>query len=184
MGYITIQDYLSFAWLTSLDTATSTRVSILIDVSQETLNRLIWDFTYSQKSEDIKICDIYDWKVQFSNFNIISIDEINWLSFTGVLNTDYQIQPPKNSQVQFKNISHYIAWLAYPYFNIKYTSWYTDIPDEIKYLQYLLVSWEINKESWKEVKSYSLWPRSVTFTDDTSASTANQIIANYSLPRI
>jgi len=185
MGYIDISDYLWFAWLTSLDSATSTRVSLLIDTTQDMLEDLVWDLTYWQKSEDIRVCDISKmWWVQFSNIEIASIDEINGTSFTGVANVEFQIQPPHNSYVEFRYISTYLSWLLFPYFNVKYTSWFVTIPEEIKYLQYLMVVWELNKEWWKEVKSYSLWPRSVTFSDTTSWDTALQIINKYYIPYI
>jgi len=184
MAYISITDYLSFAWLTTLDSATSTRVSMLIDSTQVILDNLIWDLSYWQKSEDIRICDMYNWKIQFSNLGIVSIDEINWLSYTGILNTDYQIQLPHNSCVQFKNISDYLWWLLFSYFNVKYTSWYSTIPDDIKYLQYLMVEWELEKQWGKEVKSYNLWPRSVTFSDDENYNSAQKIISNYYIPYI
>lgn len=181
MVYIDISDYLQYAWLTTLDSATSTKVSLLIDITKEMLDDIVWDLTYWQKSEDIRVCDITQtWCIGFSNLNIASIDEINWQSFTGVLNTDYQIQPPHNTFVQFRNIWTYLSWLMFSYFNVKYTSWYSTIPGDIKYLQYLMVEWELNKEWWKEVKSYSLWPRSVTFADETSENTAKKIIGNYS----
>lgn len=176
---------MQFAWLTTLDSATSTKVSMLIDVQQSMLDELIWDLSYSQKSEDVRICDINgNGVIQFSNLNIVSIDEINWQSYTWVLNTDYSIQYPKNSCVQFRNIGSYLSWLMFPYFNVKYTSWYSTIPKEIQYLQYLLVENELNKSWWKEVKSYSLWPRSVTFADETNANTAQTILNNYYIPYV
>lgn len=185
MSYITISDYLSFAWLTTLDSATSTRVSSLIDVTKEILDDVIGDLTYWLKTEDIRVCDITEeWVIQFSNLYIESINEVNGLSYTWVLNTDYQIQPPKDSCVCFLNISTYLSSLRFAYFPIDYISWCSTIPEDIKYLQYLMVEWELNKSWWKEVKSYSLWPRSVTFADDEKANSAQKIINNYYIPYV
>lgn len=175
---------MSYAWLTTLDSATSNKVALLIDSTQDTLDSIIGDLSYSQKSEDIRICDIYNNTVQLTNLNVESIDEINGQSYTGVLGVDYQIQPPKNSRVLFKTFAQYLSWLQFNYFTIKYTSGYQTIPDDIKYLQYLLVNGELNKEWNKEVKSYSLWPRSVTFADTDSFNMASKTISKYSIPYV
>ena len=47
-----------------------------------------------------------------------------------------------------------------------------------------MVEWELNKQWGKEVKSYSLWPRSVTFSDDENYNSAQKIINNYYIPYI
>ena len=58
MGYITNAEYMQFAWVTSLDAQTSTQVSLLIDSTKDILDWLIWDLSYWNKQEDIKVCEV------------------------------------------------------------------------------------------------------------------------------
>ena len=184
MGYINNTEYMQFAWVTSLDAQTSTQVSLLIDSTKDILDWLIWDLSYWNKQEDIKICEV-DYKfgysvIQLSNLEVASITEINWKAYTGVLDTDYRIQDHKNSKLYIKNLVEYTSWLDFPYFTIKYVSGYQTIPNDIKYMQYLMVSWELAKTQWQEIKSYSLWPRSITFKDIKDFDTVKSTIFNYS----
>ena len=186
MSYITVNEYMQYAGITSLDTTTSSRVSILLDSTKAEMDNLIWDLTLNQKTEQIRYCDVvcnrwyYDTIVCW-NIEIKSLDEINNTSYTWVLNIDYQIIKPLKSRIVIKDLVIYINGLVFDYFDITYTSWYSVIPNDIKYLQYLLVSGELAKQSGKEIKSYTLWPRQFTFSDTNSLDTAKKTISNYSL---
>ena len=162
MGYITVDDFIDFSWATSLDSETSTRVTMLIDSTTEIINSMVWDLSHWVKSEDIRFCDIennccnlYD-TIQLENINVESIVEINWLSYAWTINTDYQVISPKKSRIVIKDLSTYTSWLTWNYFNIKYVSWYSIIPNDIKLLQYNMVASQLAEENWQEVKSYTL----------------------------
>lgn len=186
MSYISIQEYMDFAGITTLDAITSTKISAILDSTKSIIDNVIGDVSLSQKTQQIKYCDIarmywfYD-TIACQNIEIQSLDEINWKSYTWVLNTDYQITPPLKSRIVIRNIASYINGLIFDWFEIKYTSGFSTIPNDIKYLQYLMASWEIAKQNWQEVKSYTLWPRKVEFKDEVALNKSMAIISNYSL---
>ena len=189
MSYLTISEYMEFAWLTTLDTVTSNKVAILMDSVKSVLDNTIWDLSLNQKEEQINYCDIREdvsWcaLIECNNVEIKSLDEINWTSYTWVLNNDYQIVKPKKSRLIVWDLSTYLNGLNFRYFNIKYTSWYSVIPNDVKYLQYLLTAWEMAKQWWQEVKSYTLWPRSFTFKDQSSYDIWKNIISNYYITKL
>lgn len=189
MSYITVDEYMVYAWITTLDAVTSAKITAILDSTKSIIDNIIGDVSESQKTEQIKFCDIicnkwyYD-TISFNNIEIQSIDEINWLSYTWVLNTDYQITPPLKSRLVIRDIASYINGMIFEWFDITYTSWFSTIPNDIKYLQYLMTSWEFAKQNWQEVKSYSLWPRSVTFKDQSSLDTWSQTLSYYSLIKL
>ena len=186
MSYITVEEYMEFAWLTSIDSTTSTKITMILEATTEIINDLIWDVSYSQKTQQVKYCDVvcqkwhYD-TIETNYTQIQSLDSINWTSYTWVLNTDYQITPPLKSRIVIKDLPTYINGLVFDWFDIVFTSWYQTAPADIKYLQYLLTSWESSKQNWSEVKSYTLWPRQVTFADTNSFKSAEFIVSNYNL---
>jgi len=111
------------------------------------------------------------------NFNVTVIKEINWKTYTGVLNTDYQIN---NSRVlNIRNLHQYFTPTFFDYTTIKYTYWYVRSPDalppEIELMARLMVIWLYNERypmwytattNWQpnmqNITSYDLWDESMS----------------------
>ena len=192
MSYITIAEYMQYAWVTTLDTNTSNQVAILLPATKAVIDWVIGDVSYWQKTEKIKYCDVvrgqggYGWydTIECLNIWIKSLDEINGRSYTGILDTAYQITPPMDSRIVIRDLATYVNALIFDYFTIKYTSGFQTIPDDIKYLQYLLVVWEQAKQSGQEVSRYTMWPRTLVFKDQVSMDMAKMTLGNYFVIRI
>lgn len=186
MWYIDIQDYMKFSGITDIDSTTSNMVAVYIDSTTEIINSLVWDMTYGIKEEQVFLGDVLSDEfyntIQLRNLNVKNIIDINWLSYTGTLSEDYILCGLRQSKVKIRDLNYYIASCSFPYFNIKYLSGYQTIPDSIKQLQFLMVNGAIAQKDWQEVKSYTLWPRQVTFKDSTTMDLAMSIVSIYQLP--
>lgn len=160
-NYASLADIQAKLWIETLDTFTTTRLNFFLTKTTAIINSLLWTLESSDKIEQIKLCDIKDCWFYLSQRNVTAIKKINWITYTWVKWTDYQIVLGR--KIIIYDIANYLANLNFLYFDIEYTSWYTTIPEDIKYLQCIMVDWEFNSEWWAKLKSYSLWPRSVTF---------------------
>jgi len=113
------------------------------------------------------------------NFNVTAIKEINWQTYTGALNTDYQIQ---NSRVlQIRDLHRYFTPVFFDYTTIEYTYWYERtpvdlLPPDIELLARLLVQWLYNEKypmwyssttNWQPnmqwISSYELWDEKISW---------------------
>ena len=189
MGYITIQEYIKFDWGTTLDSNTSSKIQMYIDSTTEIINAVTGDLTSSDKTEQVSMEDIIQTAndfptLQLKNINVTAVKTINGNTFTGVEDVDWQIIPPMKSRFVCRYLTTYLSWLLYKTFKIVYTSWFTDIPNDIKQLQYMLIKWEMSKEWNQEVKSYSLWPRSITFKDSKDFDSVMKILSKYTIPNL
>lgn len=98
--------------------------------------------------------------------NVVSVDEIDGTPYTGVLGTDYVIDEPNQRKVSFSNFPTSYVDSNFCTFEVTYTSGFDPVPDDIKYAQSLLVVAQLNKQDGRDLKSYKLRERTVTFTDD------------------
>jgi len=186
MAYITVAEYMVYAWVSSLSTDETARVTALILSTKATMDGLIGDLVVKTKTEEIKYCDMVNNKGSYttiicSNIEITALTKVNWIAYTWVLDTDYQITRPHNSRIVLKDISTYISGLTFDFFDIEYTSWYVVIPEDIKYLQYLLIAGEMSKQDWKDVIEYKAWPRTVKFSSEKDITILNSTINKYAL---
>ncbi len=108
------------------------------------------------------------YNIYLKNFNVKTISEVNWQSYTGVEWTDYMII---NSRViKFTELYNYINSYKFDYFTIKYTYWFDVIPSDVELMTRLLAVWmyQLNYKLWytasewwqmstEAISTYVLW---------------------------
>jgi len=131
MNYTTLAElktYLSISWTDNDDILNS-----LLDSTYSLINNLlkIDSFNLDSYTDSIDLNYLYiDWTVFLKNYPVIWLTTINWISYTGVLNTDYKVV--NNRQVIINDVWNYLLNLNFNFVDINYTSWYDR--DEIKTL--------------------------------------------------
>jgi len=156
-NWITLADTKTFLWISW--TSQDDRINLIIPWIQAMIENIIWDISKWTKTSRIKICDINNlWEFFLEFSEISSIDSINWIIYTWILNTDYIIEWNK---VTINDITTYLTWLKFVSFIITYTAWFTTIPADIQEIMYILVWQELNKKEWWLISKYTLWPRTV-----------------------
>lgn len=144
--------------------------SILANVNQLLVN-YIGDYTEWQKTIQVKNVMIKDNLLPLLHTKVSDIVSINWNDFTEKVPwIDYLIITDWAAKV--KNLNDYIS-NDFGVFEVVYyvsfweiESWYLDnTPDDIIGAVSDLVWFYYGREDWKDVKSYNLWPRSVSFWD-------------------
>jgi hypothetical protein len=182
MSYTTLASVKTWLWITW--TNQDTILNQLISDANVYLNRALNITSFDTADITEKLRFFPQSYSQFGyhmfylkNFNVTAIKEINWITYTWVLNTDYQIQ---NSRVlQIRNLHQYFVPVYFDYVTIKYTYWYVRSPDElpkdIELLERLLVQWLYNEKypmgySWSTnwqpnmqgISSYELWDEKIS----------------------
>jgi len=156
------------------------RLASLIDYTKGILDDNIWDLTSQDWTETITRCDIQDYNyILLNHIEITALKSINWVTYAWVLNTDYKILKPQNRKLWIEDLWNYVP--EDTHFNIIYTAWIT-IPDKLKTAQLLLIEVEFNKDGWKTIWSYTLWPRIVKYVTpewEQLLKTVDGIINNY-----
>ena len=185
--YMTPLDYMSFEWLVTLSAETSNKVALLIDALTYDFMWEIWDLRYWPKQEQIAFDEIInaDWQfptIFLRNPRVKSIDAINGKSYVWTVNMDFQITGKFQNRFESRNLVSYIAPLIFNHFTIDYTSWFQTTPNDLKLLISLCISWELAKQDWQEIKSYTLWPRTLVFRDKNDMDRWLRILWCYTLP--
>lgn len=158
MSWIELSDTKTFLWISWTDL--DNRINLIIPWVQAIIEWIIWDISTSDKTDNVKICDITDlWEVYLNYWNITALKKINWVDYTWTLDTDYMIN---SNKLTINDIAQYLTNLNFNYVKIVYTAWFSAIPADIKEIMYILVWQELNKKEGSIIKSYTLWPRSVT----------------------
>jgi len=138
------------------------RLVSLIDYTKGILDDNIWDLTSQDWTETITRCDIQEYYyLLLKHINITALKSINWVTYSWVLNTDYRILDPQWRKLWINDLWNYVP--TDTHFNIIYTAWFTTIPEKIKTAQLMLIESEFNKDGWKTIWSYTLWPRMVKY---------------------
>lgn len=181
-NWIDIDDVKTYLWITWNEQ--DAKINLLIPAIQSNLIGIIWDIEESEKTELISICDLdRDNSFVVDNWPVTSVDKINWVAYIWILNTDYQIRLWR--KIYINDIWNYLNSSVFNNFEITYTSWYENIPDDIKLLMYIMISAELNREAGKTVSSYKVWDTSVSFTDtEASPLIIQSIIWKYKLINI
>lgn len=198
MSYATkadVKTYLSFA-----DTFTDEddRIDFFLETTTEEINQIIGDLLYWLKSELIELKSVIWWRDIFlRGIDVDSIQEINWNAYTWSLWEDYFVLRPQNRKVRIMDLRNYLDnnvynnWL----FEIKYNSWYNpttydvhwdidsewNIPKDLIFAQCLMVAYSINKDEWKDIVKYVMWPRTVQYSSASEMlDKAKSILSKYS----
>ena len=155
--YATIDDVKLIVWTQYSDE----KITAMLDYTESAITNIVWDITYSVKSEKIKNCKAYDKSIFFNNIQIHNILRVNWKDYTD----KYEIVPPQRRQVVFSGLFNYVDWTIgwNWYFIIEYLSGYKEIPKDLKLAQVLLVQDMLTNGMGKEVSKYKMWPRSVEY---------------------
>ena len=167
MAYITLNEAKTFLGIT--DTSQDSSITQMIPIAKWMTDQIIWNLESSDKTETINLCSLqyYYWiHLYLKNIEVTAIKSIDWITYTGVLGTDYKIIWENKRKIRFDNLEWYLENVNWFYFDVVYTSWFAVIPENIKLLQYLLIWWMLSKENWKEVESIMLWDVSMTFKKD------------------
>lgn len=158
MSLTTLSSAKEYMWIT--DTTQDSLITTLIESFSAFIQKDIWVIEEQQVEEDIILCNIKCWKIYLCNSKIVSIDEINWTTYTWVLNTDYKVT---SSKVVINDINLYLTDLKFDSVTIKYTAWYNPVPADVELAVNRMIAWELNKQAWEPLKSYKMGPRSYTF---------------------
>jgi len=173
-NYATLAQVKDYLWIT--DTSNDSLIQHLLNSSYYLLNKLIWVTTLNGWSvtEELNLGDIYKWvwyywfNIYLKNKPVSAITKINWTAYTWVKWTDYMITYDR--KLTIKDLDNYIVSLNFDVFEIEYTAWYNrddswvdTLPDDIKLMQMMLVSWLYNKKGNEWIHQYRLWDESISF---------------------
>lgn len=167
----------------TLSTTEEAKYNALIVYTKAFLDSLIGDLSSSDKTFYIEYEEAYvkAWVVEFEvpTVNVTELKEINSDTYTWTLRVVW----PYANRLQITDIEDYTFDDDYPQFEVVVTSGYSTIPEDLKYAQLLMVMMEASKSSWRNIKSYTLWPRSFSYADDQEemANTIRTILSPYML---
>lgn len=161
---VTIEQVEKYLWIESDERLES----ILANVNKLLVN-YIGDYTEWEKTIQVKNVMIKDNILPFLHINVSDIVSINWNDFTEKVPwIDYFIMTDWTAKV--KDLTNYISndfWVFEVVYNVGFweiESWdINNIPDDIIGAVSDLVWFYYGREDWKDISSYTLWPRSVSF---------------------
>ena len=182
MSYASIDDVKLALWVEDVDTLTENRITFFLDATTSIINNIVWDLTLSNKTEDIKYCDIHDNSFTLSNANVTQIKEIESKTYTWVLNTDYKIV--LWTKIIIFDLNNYLTSNNFEYFSITYESWYDPVPKDIVLLQSLMVVWELSKVDGQKVSNHKVGDVTISFDNtqnDMGQSLLKWILSNYKI---
>lgn len=162
MSIWTLNDVKLKLWVESVSIFEKEQIDFYLNATLPLIISMFWEFNLSDKTEYFALCNIYNNSINVSNSNPTALVSINWITYTWIKWTDYQII---NKKIVIKDIWDYLTNIEFSEIEIVYTSWYAEIPKDIVYFHTLLVEWELAKEWGKEISSEKLWPRTVQFVD-------------------
>lgn len=176
MAIATISDVKLKLWKETTTAFEDQQIQFYLDSTEGLINSMFGDFNLSNKTESFSCCDFNWWFVYVSNPNPQSIITINGEAYAGVLWTDYYIDWRKLMINDLWNYPSVFPWII----EIVYSAGYSTLPKDIVYFHCLLVEWELAKEWGKEIASYRLWPRQVSYIDTpTNTSIMESIKSKY-----
>lgn len=162
MSYVNLASTKVWLWIPISDTTYDSKLESLILYTKGILDDNIWDLTSQDWTQTITRCDIQNYYyLLLDHIGITALKSIDWVSYAGVLNTDYRILWPQDRKLWIEDLWKYVP--VKTHFDIVYTAWFSTIPDKLKVAQHILIELEYNKDGWKTVGSYTLWPRMVKF---------------------
>lgn len=160
MSIVTLAEVKQYLRIPTSDTTNDVLLQSLIDSVESYIKQEIWILASTTVKEKINVCDVsIDWSIYLKN-NVISISKINGQAYSWIDWKDFIID---SNKIIVKNIGNYLLWLEFMYFDIEYVWWYSTIPEDIKLALKMLVGIEFSKDWWKNIESYTLWPRTVKF---------------------
>lgn len=164
MALATIDDIKLKLWKETLTPFEEQQVQFYLDSTEALIKTIVWGWELWTYNELIEYCELVTRNFYVSNNNPTSINKINTVAYTWVLNTDYLIDGKKIVINDYKNT---LDNREFNLIDVEYTAgWDTpDIPKDLIYLHCCIVEWELAKQAGKEVASEKLGPRTVTFVD-------------------
>jgi hypothetical protein len=129
------------------------------------IKSIIWNVESADVEEVISTCDIWIyWNIFCKNNNITALKKIEWVTYTWVLNTDYKII--NWTKLIIRDVNNYLTWLIFNYFTLTYTAGWATVPSDLKLCANIMIQNLFNnKDSDQNVIKYTLWPRSISFSD-------------------
>lgn len=162
--YTTLAEVKTFLWIST--TSEDTRITAILGGVEAFVYNIIWDINTGDKTEEINLNIIEEdlETIPLSNYRVTKIKTVNGTDFTSKVDgTDYKIR--NNDKVTIKWLCDYLSDLEFNVFDIVYTSWLSEIPEDLKNAIANLVWYELAKVSWKNVVSETTWPRQIRFSD-------------------
>lgn len=169
MAYVSLSEVKVYLWINCSDD--DDLLNQLIDISQAKLDKQLGDLTSQNRTEQVTFCDFIttsDWAVEFyaNNINVTALVEINNTSYSWIKWTDYRILDWYQwRKLWIDDFEQYISSVMDKYLDIKYTSWYTSIPWDLKELQMKMIQEIYTSDDWKDIKSFKSGPESVSYAD-------------------
>lgn len=106
MAFTTLADVKAYLSITG--TSKDDMLNAMIDATTTMVVSLIgYDPTKGTKTEQISLCDFRGNELYLHTPNVISIDKINGIVYTGVLGTDYIITRPNLRKLIINNLYLY-----------------------------------------------------------------------------
>ena len=179
--YIDLEELKLFLWITTTDQ--DDKLAQILNLSRWVVVSSLWDFLEWEREFVFNLCDGRWLELNFNTINITEIVKINSKTFD-TPEKDFMILPPLDSRVYIKDLSRYLEWVT-KYFKVLVKSWFAeaDLPQDLKTLQLQICSLFYGTSKWQRLKSYTLWPRSFTFADNSETealvSSISNIIARY-----
>ena len=186
ISYSEVADFIG-GWVTS----TNYKLQVIVDsVNWYIYNYIGYDISSWNKTDVVKICDITnEWAIFLNSKNVKEVVKINGVDYSGIKwytsESTYRIVNWR--KVVIDDLSNYLADMKWLYFEIEYSAWLATIPADLKYAWLLMASIDFWKDWWKDIKSYKLWPRSVTFETEWTAEqvmTIKNILNKYKIINI
>lgn len=121
LNYAQLADVKTYLWITG--TASDAQLNMLLTQSYYYINNLLGVDTLNQWTMSETLDRVFDdGSFWVKNLNSTALLTIDWESYTGVLNTDYQITRWRKFTV--KDISNYMWSLEFYSLPITYTAWW------------------------------------------------------------
>lgn len=190
MAIISITEAADFIW--GSVTSANFKLQVIVNGVNGFIDDYIgYDITSWNKTEVIKFCDISkeEWAFWVKTANAKTLNKINWQTYTWTKwfsnPSDYRIVQGRKFLVD--DLYRYTQTLNDIYFEIEYSAWY-DVweYEDLKYIALLMVEKQYNKDWWKDVERYTLWPRTVVFGNlsEDDKMTATRILNKYRIINI
>lgn len=164
MSIITYQEASDYTGVSS----SNYKLQVIVDGINEFIEDYIWySVTSWNKTETIKLCDITkeEWAFFVKTPNAKTLNKVNWQTYTWVKwfdnTSDYRIIQDRKFIVD--DLYLYTNDVGNIYFEIEYNAGFAEVPKDLKSTALILFEIRYNKKDGKDIESYQLWPRSISF---------------------
>lgn len=146
------------------DNCELSKLTFAMKMAQWILDSILTNQEQRTLTKTMSYSDMHKWQFRSAVFNIQSIEEVNWQTYTWVENDNYKVNGWKNNAIFINDLGDYDSYDV-PYIDIKYLAWYSPVPFDLKDAHIEMTDLVLSKKAWAPMKSYKLWPRTVTFAD-------------------